>query len=233
MVDQAEIRVDIEGNLAWVVLDSPPGNLLDAESAERLTQTLQHLDADDSVDAVALTGGGTNFCAGVNIPKLVKTETVQAFARAAVDLFGHFALARKPILAAVNGDALAGGFGLLCSADIVVAADHARMGTIEASLGTWPALAKIPGLHRVPPKAMITNCLTGVPFSAQRAYELNIVDEIVPLDQLRARVRDYAELAVRGGTAARAGRALFYRAAALPLAEGLSEGAKLFVSSFS
>ncbi len=232
MVDQAEIRVDIEGNLAWVVLDSPPGNLLDAESAERLTQTLQHLDADDSVDAVALTGGGTNFCAGVNIPKLVKTETVQAFARApwTFSVISPWPASRSsPPSTVMRWQA----GSACCAARTSLLLPTMREWHYRGQPGTWPALAKIPGLHRVPPKAMITNCLTGVPFSAQRAYELNIVDEIVPLDQLRARVRDYAELAVRGGTAARAGRALFYRAAALPLAEGLSEGAKLFVSSFS
>jgi enoyl-CoA hydratase/carnithine racemase len=232
LIDQREIRVDIDRDLAWVTLDMPPRNLLDAERTGLLADTLQRLDADESVGAVALTGAGDNFCTGVDIPKVVKTGTVQAFADEAVRLFGHFTRARKPILAAINGDALAGGFGVLCSADIVIAADHVQMGTIEASMGTWPALAKVPGLRRVPPKAMITNCLTGVPFTAQRAWELNIVDEVVPFDQLRARVRAYADLVVRGGSAAQAGRPLFYRAAALPTEDALRECAEAFISNF-
>ncbi|GAW47967.1 MULTISPECIES: enoyl-CoA hydratase/isomerase family protein [unclassified Nocardioides] len=227
------IRIEVEEDLAWVVLDAPPRNLLDFPMTQRLVDTLRSLDGDETVRAVALTGAGDTFCSGVNIPELVKSGTVPDFARAAVELFTHFASASKPILAAVNGDALAGGFALVCSADIVVAAEGVRLGTIEASLGTWPALAKVPGLRRVPPKAMITNCLTGVPFTAQRAFELNIVDEVMTPENLRARVVEYARLATNGGQAALIGRPLFYRASAMSLPEALDECADAFVSSFT
>lgn len=226
------LRVERAGALAWVILQRPPANLLDAELAEQLHQTLADLDGENGVGAVALTGAGDVFCGGADSQKLRETQTAERFAAAAVELFAHFPRARKPILAAVNGDALAGGFGLLCSADIVVAAEGARVGTVEAAYGTWPMIAQVAAARRVPVKAAITNALTGIPFSAARAYELGILDEVVPAGRVRDRTATLAEAAMSGAPAAHRGRPQFYRNAELSYDDALREGAAAFVSMF-
>ena len=111
------------------------------------------------------------------------------------------------MVAAVNGDALAGGFGLACAADIVLAVEGASLGTIEAKLGTWPMIAQVPASRRVPVKAGLRNALTGVPFTTREAKDLGIIDEIVPDgDLLRARVTQIVREATVGGDAARRGK---------------------------
>ncbi|EMY35189.1 enoyl-CoA hydratase, partial [Arthrobacter crystallopoietes BAB-32] len=144
-----------------------------------------------------------------------------------------FPALRTPVLAAVNGDALAGGFGLVCSADIVIAVDTARLGTIEATLGTWPAVAQSPALRRVPAKAAITNILTGEPFSAGRAQQLGVIDEAVPADHLQERVAYYAEAVQRSGAAGRLGRPLMYASFDQDYGQALRSGAEGFIQLFS
>lgn len=226
------VRVDRADRIAWVTLDRPERNLLDAEMTATLHRTLVELDDADDVGAIVLTGAGEYFCGGADGPGLRATGTAKEFADAAVDLFGQCARSRTPILAAVNGDALAGGFGLVCSADIVVAAEGTRLGTIEATLGTWPVIAQVAAARRVPPKAAITNALTGHPFDAPRAYELGIIDEVVPADRLRSRVEEYARLAMGSGAAGAVGRPLFHRGTTQPLDQALREGADAFVTMF-
>lgn len=226
------IEIEHTDRIAWVRMNRPPKNLLDVDLTAGLYRTLVDLDEDETAGAIVLTGAGDFFCGGADGPKLRATGTAREFADAVVDLFAHFPKARKPILAAVNGDALAGGFGLVCSADIAIAVEDSRLGTIEASLGTWPMIAQGPVARRVPVKAAITNALTGVPFSADRARELGVVDEVVPADQLTERILHYAELAMSGGAAALAGRALFLASADQPYDQALREGADAFVEMF-
>jgi enoyl-CoA hydratase/carnithine racemase len=228
----SSVEVRREGRVAWATLRRPPKNLLDAELTAQLYRVLVELDADDEVGAIVLTGDGEYFCAGADGPELRRTGTAKEFATAAVDLFGQFPRSRTPILAAVNGDALAGGFGLVCSADIVVAVEGSRLGTIEATLGTWPMIAQVAAARRVPEKAAITNALTGQPFTAQRALQLGIVDEVVRPEELVEGVMHYAELSMAGGAAALIGRPLFYRSTGQHIDDALREGADAFVSMF-
>ncbi|WP_020499056.1 enoyl-CoA hydratase/isomerase family protein [Sciscionella marina] len=226
------VEIERSGRVAWIRLNRPPKNLLDTDLTVQLHTTLVELDGDDSVGALVLTGAGEFFCGGADGPKLRETGTAREFADAAVELFAHFPRARKPILAAVNGDALAGGFGLVCSADIVIAVEGCRLGTIEATLGTWPMIAQGPVARRVPIKAALTNALTGQPFGARRAHELGIVDEVVPAGHLADRVHHYAELAQGGGQAALAGRSLFLASREEPYEQALRQGADAFVEMF-
>ena len=90
----------------------------------------------------------------------------------------------KPVIAAVNGDALASGYALVCAADIAVTVDSARIGTFEASVGIWPMVAQVPPLQRLHPRHALENLLTGEPFDARRAYEIGIVNEVVGAGEL-------------------------------------------------
>src|SRR6195952_2452630 len=95
----------------------------------------------------------------------------------------------KPVVAAVNGGAFGGGFLLAQSADLVIAADTAKFGISEIKIGRGaPRAAPLAGL--VPPRIAMQLLVTGDPITAQRAYEVGLVNDVVPLDELRARTRE-------------------------------------------
>ena len=229
---ETTVSVRHDDRIAWVTMNRPPKNLLDAEMTAGLHRTISELDSDGDVGAIVLTGEGEFFCGGADGPALRETGTAKEFADAAVDLFGYFPRSRTPVLAAVNGDALAGGFGLVCSCDIVVAVEGSRLGTIEATLGTWPMIAQVAAARRLPQKAAITNVLTGQPFPAQRALALGAVDEVVGPADLQERITDYATLAMASGAAGAIGRPLFHRGLDQPLDEALRESAAAFSEMF-
>lgn len=204
-----QLEIIRDGGIARLTLRRGERNLIDASLTRELADALHRLDADESVTALVLTGAGEAFCGGADGPHIRETGTAGPFADAAVDLFATLAETRLPVIAAANGDALAGGFGLVCSADIVIAAEAASFGTIEASLGTWPTIAQVPASRRVPPKAALRNALTGVPFSSAEALALGIVDEVLPTgEEVLARAEEIARQVGRGNRAVALGRPL-------------------------
>jgi len=219
------------GAASWITMARGERNLLDADLTSWLCDAIRSADATEPL-AIVLTGAGTTFCGGADGPHLRETGTAKPFAAAAVELFELIDSIPTPVIAAVNGDALAGGFALACLADIVVAVESARLGTIEASLGTWPMIAQAPALARVPAKAAVTNILTGVPFTALEAASLGVVDRVIEPAGLSAAVDGYLELLAPGSTAARAGRPLMRRTLNPNLGQSLREGADAFVAMF-
>ena len=128
---------------------------------------------------MVLTGAGDVFCGGVDSARLSKGDPSQ-FGAAMVELFKTLPTLGVAVIAAVNGDALMSGFSLVCASDIVVAAEGARLGTTESSHGAWPMVASVPVLHTLGRHHAFQNILTGEPFDARRAYEIGVVNEVVP-----------------------------------------------------
>lgn len=215
----------------WITLDRGDRNMLDADLTTWLLDQLRRADA-DAPPAIVLTGAGTTFCGGADGPYLRESKTAAVFAEAAVQLFELLHTMGTPLVAALNGDALAGGFGLVCLADIVVAVDGAKLGTIEASLGSWPMIAQTPVLTRVPPKAAIANLLTGIPFDSRRGRELGVVDQVVAPDQLEPAVAQVVGQLTPGAKAARLGRPMARRQLAPHFSADLRHGAAAFVEMF-
>jgi enoyl-CoA hydratase/carnithine racemase len=225
-------REDREGT-AWLVLDRGPRNLLDAGMTRGLADEVAALAGDSTVTAVVLSGAGGVFCSGADGPQLRAMGTVRVFADALVDLFAGLALLPKPVIAAVDGDALAGGFGLACASDLVIASVGARLGTIEASLGTWPMIAQVPASRRVPPKALLRNVLTGIPFAADEALALGIVDEVVADgDAVRARAQELAATVGTGGAPMAGGRPLLLGMLGGAYRQDLERAADAFTALF-
>lgn len=232
-INSSTANVEVEGAVATVTLHRGEKNMIEAEMTKELVSRLRELDTDQSIKAVILTGHGEFFCGGADGPHIRETETARPFADAAVELFELMASMGTPIIAAVNGDALAGGFGLVCSADIVIAVDTAKLGTIEASLGTWPAIAQGPALRRLSEKAALRNILTGIPFSAEESAQFGLVDEVVSAEDLQQRVQHYAELVQQAGPATALCRPLAYQALDSDYSASLRRGANAFVELFS
>jgi enoyl-CoA hydratase/carnithine racemase len=222
-----------EGGTARIELVRPPRNLLDPDVMAALRDAILDADADPDVQAIVLTGGGEMFCGGLDIERIQAGADPVAFASALVALLRIFPTLGKPIIAAINGDALASGYSLVCAADLAVAVDHARIGTFEASVGIWPMIAQVPALQRLHPRHALQNFLTGEPFDARRAYEIGIVNEVVGAGELWAAVERWAQLSVRAGKALAAGRRSFYRFRELSYDDALTASLEEFRGMFT
>jgi enoyl-CoA hydratase/carnithine racemase len=227
------VRVGADGEVTYVCLDRPPRNFLTPDAMAGLAAALLEADADDQVRAIVLTGSGEVFCAGLDIEMIRAGADPVEFARHLVELLRLFPAFGKPVLAAVNGDALAAGYAIVCASDIAIAVEGAHLGTYETSVGIWPMVAQVPALKRLQPRHALRNILTGEPYEAHRALEIGIVNEVVPRERLMATIGDYVELVTRAGAAAIAGgRRAFYEFLDLSYDDALTEGLARFAAMF-
>jgi enoyl-CoA hydratase/carnithine racemase len=226
------VAVRVEGRTAVLELNRPPANLIDEAMAVRLHESLSDLDGRADIDAIVMTGAGDVFCGGADAQAVRASGRAASFADAVARLFSLLPRSATPVVAAVNGDALAGGFGLMCACDVVVVVEGARLGTNEAAHGAWPMLAQVPAIRRVPEKAALTNALTGEPFTTDQALRLGIVDEVVPRERLDARVRHWAKAVTAAGSAVATGRPLFYRARDLSYEQAVDEARQALTRAF-
>jgi enoyl-CoA hydratase/carnithine racemase len=222
-----------EDGLVRLTLAKPPRNLLDPDLMAELRSAILDADADSDAEAIVITGEGAMFCGGLDIERIQAGADPVAFASGLVELLRVFPELGKPVLAAVGGDALASGYALVCAADIAIAADNVRIGTMEASVGIWPMIAQVPPLQRLHPRHALQNLLTGEPFDAGRAYEIGIVNKVVGADELWPEVRRWAKLSVGAGKALAAGRRSFYRFSELSYDEALTASLEEFRSMFT
>ena len=217
------LQVTSTEGLARITLDRPPRNLLAPDLMDALRAALQAADDDPGVTAIAISGGDAEaFCGGLDVARIQAGADPVDFAAALVELYRVFPLLGKPVIAAVNGDALAGGYGLVCAADLAVAVETARLGTFEVSVGLWPMIAQVPALHRLNPRQALENIITGDPFDAHRAVQIGAVNRVVARDRLWPTVQELAAACARAGAAGLIGRRAFYRLADMTYDDALT-----------
>ncbi len=222
----------VEGTLT-LTLSRPPKNLLEPGVMEALRAGLLQADADPDIRAIVLRGAGEHFCGGLDVALMRETAAGPVrFARALVALFKVFPVLGTPVLAAVTGDAVAGGYSLLCAADVVVATVDSRIGTYEASLGIWPMLAQVPPLQRLHPRHALENILTGEPFTAERALSIGAVNDVVAPADLESAVSDWVQRITRAGSTLPAGRRAFYSLLELSYEDALDDALERFTAQF-
>jgi enoyl-CoA hydratase/carnithine racemase len=180
------VEVERNGRVGIIRLNRPEArNAVNNDLATGVEAALDEFEADHQIQAVIITGNGPTFCAGADL-KLVAAGRGGEMATPR----GNFAgiVTRdfpKPIIAAVHGAALAGGFEIMLSCDLVVAADDTKFGLPEVKRGLFAAAG---GLIRLPkriPVAVATElAITGEPISAERALQLGLVNRIVPADRV-------------------------------------------------
>ncbi len=157
-------------------------NALNAQVLSALKSAFERITGDEGVRAVILTGAGEKaFVAGADIKEMANIGPREAEALSRSAKIVHDAIARcpKPVIAAINGFALGGGFELALVCDIRIAADNARFGLPEIKLGVLPGGGGTARLSRiVGPAIARALCLTGDMISAERAFQLGIVTEL-------------------------------------------------------
>jgi enoyl-CoA hydratase/carnithine racemase len=187
------VRVRRERGVATIVIDREERrNALNEAVASGIAAGLDEAEADRSVRAVVLTGAGDKaFCAGGDLqPAADGTPfTIDAAdpRHYVAQLLRRMDSCRLPLIARVNGHALAGGFGLVCACDLVVARQDALLGVPEVKVGLFPMMI-LPYLLRVLPyRSLMELCLTGEPILAADAVRERIVNYAVPAAELDAK----------------------------------------------
>ncbi|WP_049623967.1 enoyl-CoA hydratase/isomerase family protein [Frateuria defendens] len=172
-------------------------NALNRDTLNKLTLAFAQAAQDDAVRVVVLAGAGEKaFVAGADIAEMHGYSTVQAqaFSRAGQRLASAIERLGKPVIARVQGFALGGGMELAMACHLRVASEKAKFGQPEINLGLIPGFGGTQRLLRLAGRAAALElCLTGAPVSAQRAYELGLVNRLVPPEALDEAVNALAD----------------------------------------
>src|SRR5438034_9235945 len=198
------ILVEIDAPIATVTLDRPKGvNALSPDLIRELTTALAELDADENVRAVVLTGGPKVFAAGADISDMADRGPVEQLRRDQTGRWAPLAGFTKPLIAAVNGYALGGGCEVALMCDLIIAGDTARLGQPEINLGIIPGAGGTQRWPRTVGKYVAMEViLGGAPISAQRAYQLGLVNRVVPAEvTIRVAIETAGELAAKAPVA--------------------------------
>ena len=198
----ADINVGLEGHVATVAINRPPHNFFDRDLISQIADAYAELDEDRRCRAIVLAANGKSFCAGANFGTAPDDRSNRAeftadgfrkttglLYREGVRLFS----AKKPVVAAVQGAAIGGGFGLALTADFRVAAPEARFAANFVKLGIHPGF----GLTVTLPKLVGQQTanllfLTGRRVKGEEALRLGIADQLVPLAEVRDAARQLA-----------------------------------------
>jgi enoyl-CoA hydratase len=182
-----------------ITLDRPEArNAVNAAVAEGVAAALDRLDADDDLRVGIVTGAGGTFCSGMDLKAFVRGESPYFGDRGFAGIAQR--ASRKPLIAAVEGYALAGGFEVALSCDLIVAGREARFGIPEVKRGLAAAaggLIRLP--KRIPYHLAMELALTGEPIGAERAYEIGIVNRVVEPGGALAAARELAATITRNG----------------------------------
>jgi enoyl-CoA hydratase/carnithine racemase len=208
------VLYEMADGAARVTINRPEAhNALSRAVREGLREAFVAAESDPGVSVVILTGAGDRaFCAGGDLKEMADVGlTVPP--PDYVPQPGRTVPMTKPVVAAVNGIAYGGGFLLAQSADLVIAADTAKFAISEVKRGRGAPWAA-PLSWLVPPRIALELLLTGDPITACRAYEVGLVNDVVPLEQLPDRVAALvATLVANAPLSVRAGKAMVYAVA--------------------
>lgn len=224
-MEYENILVGREGPVGVVTLNRPKVlNALSPALIGEVTTALQRFDADPEVRAAVLTGGPRVFAAGADIGDMVERTPVEQLLRDQTGQWQAISTFSKPLVAAVNGYALGGGCELALICDLVIAGDGARFGQPEINLGIIPGAGGTQRWPRTVGKYVAMEMvLGGAPITAQRAYQLGLVNRVVPAEvTIRVALETARELAAKAPVAMRMAKEAVNQALETPLSEGLA-----------
>ena len=202
----SKLIYEVRDRVAWVTLNRPDDlNCIDDVLASELAAAVDEAQSDDGVRLVVFTGAGRAFCAGADLKHVLgilkrqDVEEIRRFMVLAREMFAHVARCEKPLIAAVNGIAAAGGCELILACDLVIAAESATIGDAHANYGLLPGGG---GSARLPRKIGPTRAkyllYTGEFLPAATLRDWGLVNEVVPDDTLiEAAVAMAAKLAAK------------------------------------
>lgn len=195
-------RYDVRNGAAWITMNRPENrNALSAVLVNEVYDHFQAAIADPKARAIVITGAGPAFCAGADL-KNPPGSGARAGGGQLIGLSEIFKLMMdgpKPVIAAVNGAAFAGGLGLLGAADIVIIAEEAQCSFSEVRIGVIPAVISVVCARKLGVHHATKLFITGERFNGQRAVEVGLAHRAVPRGQLEAAVQEEVDMIVLGG----------------------------------
>jgi methylglutaconyl-CoA hydratase len=191
---------EVRANAAWITLNRPHNrNALSAVLVNEVFDHLQAANNDPAVRCVVITGSGPAFCAGADLknPPGIAVEGGRAVPYA--DLLKEILESPKPVIAAVNGAAFAGGLGLVGAADIVITASDVLFSFSEVRIGVIPAVIAVVCMPKLGRHHALKLFVTGERFTGQRAVEIGFAHRAVALDSLHSAVQEEIDMIAQGG----------------------------------
>jgi enoyl-CoA hydratase len=210
--DFKTLRIEQRGHVGWLFFNRPDAlNAMSSTMREELADAWLELDRDPGVRVIVHTGEGRAFQTGVDMAELASDGIGMERYRADMEAYDLHFTARhqrvtKPVIVAVNGICAGGGFHWVADADIAIAATTAEFTEPHVSVGQVVAAEAIGLLRKMPFEAVMRMALVGrhERMSAQRAYDLGMVSQLVPPEDLREAAQDLAEKVARNSPAAMA-----------------------------
>ncbi|RJX26483.1 MAG: enoyl-CoA hydratase [Dethiobacter sp.] len=216
-----------EGNIAVVVVDNPPMNVLSSKVAEELLASFKEINAAENCRVMVLTGAGEKaFMAGADINELAEIIRTSAstlpYTKKLHDTFNYLENLPIPAIAAINGYALGGGLELALACDIRIASEKALLGVPEVKLGLFPGAGGTQRLPRLIGASLAKEMLfTGEPLTAAESLRSGLVNKVVPHGEVFSAARERAHLlASRPAMALKLVKEAVNRGIKLPLEEG-------------
>jgi 2-(1,2-epoxy-1,2-dihydrophenyl)acetyl-CoA isomerase len=207
MSNEEPVLFEIRDNVGYVTLNRPrAGNALDLPTAKELSDVALQCSSNRSLRAVVLRGAGNAFCVGGDVKAFAAQNDLDGYLRE-ITAYLHLAVSRfvrldAPVIAAVQGAAAGGGFGLAISSDLVIAAESATFLMAYTKIGMAPDCSTSYFLPRlVGFKRAMELTLTNRVLSAREACDWGVVTEVVPAEKLATRAEELARSLAQGPTA--------------------------------
>ena len=180
------INVDNRDGVGLITLNRPKAlNALSSELIAEVSRALDGFEEDDKIGAIVITGSEKAFAAGADIKEMATKTYMEAYLEDFIAPWDRVSKCRKPVIAAVAGYALGGGCELAMMCDFILAADTAKFGQPEITLGVMPGAGGSQRLTRFIGKSKAMEmCLTGRMMDAEEAERCGLVSRIIPADEL-------------------------------------------------
>ena len=202
----AEVTVDCYDRIVEITIDRPPANAINPSVSKAIYEALSMLQDDDELRVGIITGSGNRiFSAGWDLKEIAAFDNQEDAVNSAFESPGGFAGIsefwglKKPVIAAINGMAVGGGFEIALSCDLVVAADHAEFFLPEMQRGFLPDVGAVQILpRRVPYNVAMDLLYTGRRMDAEEARHWGLVSRLCPADELMHQARELASEIAEG-----------------------------------
>ena len=211
-------------------------NALNNKLLEELSIVLEDADKNQSVRVIILTGSKKAFAAGADIKEMQSKSYMDAYLDDFITVaWEHIAKIRKPIIAAVSGYALGGGCEIAMMCDFIIAADNAKFGQPEITIGTIPGAGGTQRLTRFVGKSKAMEmCLTGRMMDAEEAERSGLVSRVVPFEQLMDEcLKTATQIAALSRPSVMMAKESVNKASEMTLSEGIKFERRLFHSTFA
>jgi len=228
-MSEQPISYDLADGVATITIDRPEAmNAINGAVREGLWDAFRRfVDEDEALVAILTATGEKVFCAGADL-KEMSAMGLKVPPADFLPYLNRNLKTNKPVIAAVNGLAYAGGFYLSQMCDLCIAADNARFAITEPKWSRGaPWAAPLPWL--IPPRVAMELLVTAKPISAERAYQIGLVNQVVPHDELGAAAREMAlTIAKNAPLSVRAGKEMVYAVAEVGWSDALVEGDRIY-----